>query len=246
MQRFLIDNTQLSQETNIHAVGGIRTCNPNKRAAADPRLRPHSHWARRLPYCYHAVIPAWNLEHRSWLKNHCFLYTCVPPVLTQRQCAFCPQSLLCVLCGSRNDQRLYPWRALTGWFLMETKCHFCKMETVFKYYGVACQKGIISNGGTQDWVKFSWKFSQKDIKKSEVNKFHTMLRVFNRCCNCIIIDASCALVSVSSVLVTCSVGLQRAVKCCFRLCRGLHPKSGDGSVEVSRGRHAGCLKHLIL
>jgi hypothetical protein len=31
--------------TNIHAPGGIRTRNPSKRAAADPRLRPHGHWA---------------------------------------------------------------------------------------------------------------------------------------------------------------------------------------------------------
>ena len=31
-------NTQHSQETDIHAPGGIRTRNPRKRAAADPRL----------------------------------------------------------------------------------------------------------------------------------------------------------------------------------------------------------------
>jgi hypothetical protein len=33
-----------SQETNIHAPGGIRTRNPSKRAAANPRLRPLGHW----------------------------------------------------------------------------------------------------------------------------------------------------------------------------------------------------------
>jgi hypothetical protein len=32
--------------TNIHAPGGIRTHNPSKRAAADPRLRPRGHWDR--------------------------------------------------------------------------------------------------------------------------------------------------------------------------------------------------------
>jgi hypothetical protein len=32
--------------TNIHASGGIRTRNPSKRAAVDPRLRPHGHWDR--------------------------------------------------------------------------------------------------------------------------------------------------------------------------------------------------------
>jgi hypothetical protein len=29
--------------TNIHALGGIRTHNPSKRAAADLRLRPRDH-----------------------------------------------------------------------------------------------------------------------------------------------------------------------------------------------------------
>jgi hypothetical protein len=36
-------NTQHSQERDIDASGGIRTRNPSKRAAADLRLRPHSH-----------------------------------------------------------------------------------------------------------------------------------------------------------------------------------------------------------
>ena len=40
---------------------------PKKQAGAEPRLSPHSHWGWRLPYCYHAVIPAWKLEHRSWI-----------------------------------------------------------------------------------------------------------------------------------------------------------------------------------
>ena len=43
-QRPLPDNTQHSHETDIHAPGGIRNRNPNKRAAADPRLRPCGHW----------------------------------------------------------------------------------------------------------------------------------------------------------------------------------------------------------
>ena len=47
-QRPLPDNTQLSQETNIHILGGIRTLIPSKRAAADPRLRPRVHWDRHL------------------------------------------------------------------------------------------------------------------------------------------------------------------------------------------------------
>ena len=34
--------------TDIHAPGEIRTHNPSKRAAADPRLRPRGHWDRLL------------------------------------------------------------------------------------------------------------------------------------------------------------------------------------------------------
>jgi hypothetical protein len=42
-------NGQHSQETDIHATGGIRTRNPNKRSAADPRLRPRGHRDRLSP-----------------------------------------------------------------------------------------------------------------------------------------------------------------------------------------------------
>jgi hypothetical protein len=42
----LPDNTQQSQETDIHVPGGIRTRNPNIRAAAYPRLRPRRHGDR--------------------------------------------------------------------------------------------------------------------------------------------------------------------------------------------------------
>ena len=49
-QRPLPDNTQHSQETYIHAAGGIRTHNPSKRAAACPRPRPGGLWDRRRKY----------------------------------------------------------------------------------------------------------------------------------------------------------------------------------------------------
>ena len=42
-QRPLPDKTQHSQETDIHARTGIRTSNPSKRAAVDPRLTPRGH-----------------------------------------------------------------------------------------------------------------------------------------------------------------------------------------------------------
>jgi len=44
----LPDNSQHSQNINIHAPGGIRTLSPSKRAAADPRFRPRGHWDRPL------------------------------------------------------------------------------------------------------------------------------------------------------------------------------------------------------
>ena len=54
-QRPLPHNTQHSQETDIHAPGWIRTHNPSKRAAADPRIRPCDHWDRYL-WCCLAVL----------------------------------------------------------------------------------------------------------------------------------------------------------------------------------------------
>jgi len=42
----LPENTQLSQETDIHAAGGIRRQNPSKKGVADPRIRPRGHWDR--------------------------------------------------------------------------------------------------------------------------------------------------------------------------------------------------------
>ena len=43
-QRPLPDNTQHSQQTDIHAPGGIRTHNLSRRTAVDLRLRPRGHW----------------------------------------------------------------------------------------------------------------------------------------------------------------------------------------------------------
>jgi hypothetical protein len=37
------DNTQHSEERDIHVPGGMRTSNSSKRAAADPRFRPRGH-----------------------------------------------------------------------------------------------------------------------------------------------------------------------------------------------------------
>jgi len=46
-QRPLPDNTQHSQQTNIHVPGGTGTHDLSRRAVTDPRLRPRGHWDRR-------------------------------------------------------------------------------------------------------------------------------------------------------------------------------------------------------
>ena len=47
-QRPLPDNTQHSQQTNIHDPGGIRNHEVSKRATADLSLRPRGYWDRRI------------------------------------------------------------------------------------------------------------------------------------------------------------------------------------------------------
>jgi len=47
-QRPLTDNTQHTQETDIHASGGIRTRVPSKQEVADPPVITHCHRDRLL------------------------------------------------------------------------------------------------------------------------------------------------------------------------------------------------------
>jgi len=46
-QRPLPDNTQHSQQTDVHAPGGIRTHDLSRLAAVDLRLRPCGRWDRQ-------------------------------------------------------------------------------------------------------------------------------------------------------------------------------------------------------
>lgn len=39
-----------TQKTNIHALSGVRTSDPNSQAAADPRLIPHGHRDRKASF----------------------------------------------------------------------------------------------------------------------------------------------------------------------------------------------------
>ena len=61
-QRPVSDNTQHSQETDIHALCGIPTRHLRKRAAANPRVRRRCHWDRLFRLFY---------SHRVFrLKRH--------------------------------------------------------------------------------------------------------------------------------------------------------------------------------
>jgi len=62
------DNTQHSQKTDIHASGGFRTCNPRKRAAAEPRLRPRGHRDRSICYIGFNEYIAGHLFCKNWVE----------------------------------------------------------------------------------------------------------------------------------------------------------------------------------
>ena len=66
-QRPLPDNKQHSQQTNIHASGGIRTHDRSRRAAVDLRLRPRGYWDRHILYnCGKIVEKLW--ENLKWVE----------------------------------------------------------------------------------------------------------------------------------------------------------------------------------
>ena len=71
-QRPLPDNTQHSQQTDIHAPGGIRTHVRSRRAAPDVRLRPHSHWDR----CYCLRLQQGLVLQRFVLRRFTFITPC--------------------------------------------------------------------------------------------------------------------------------------------------------------------------
>jgi hypothetical protein len=69
-QRSLPDNTQHSQEADIYAHDGIRTHNPSKRAAVDPRLRPRGHWDRPCANLNYIIGQLWCLSVGIGPLNH--------------------------------------------------------------------------------------------------------------------------------------------------------------------------------
>ena len=53
-----LHNTQLSQETDIHATGRIQTRNPSKRGAADLCLKPRGHRDQQYRITKHRILSA--------------------------------------------------------------------------------------------------------------------------------------------------------------------------------------------
>ena len=58
--------SQHSQQTDIHAPGGIRTHDLSRRAAANLRLRPRGHWSR-LSDLFESIN---EQHHRSTINLH--------------------------------------------------------------------------------------------------------------------------------------------------------------------------------
>ena len=67
----LPDNTQHSQQTNIQALGGIRTHDHSRRAAVDLRLRPRGYWDRQL----NPLRKKNNLNYTSKFSPYCAVNT---------------------------------------------------------------------------------------------------------------------------------------------------------------------------
>ena len=74
--------------------GTVRICFKQEKAA---------HWNVFVKEGFNASKAQWSLN--------------VPQGLTFNNSMFCPYSALCVLCGSENKQRLFPYTALTDWFV---------------------------------------------------------------------------------------------------------------------------------
>jgi hypothetical protein len=62
-------NIHRSQQTDIHAPGGIRTRNPSKRAAADLRLRPRGNRCKKVE-CN--VVPVNDMKSLNRTRTHNF------------------------------------------------------------------------------------------------------------------------------------------------------------------------------
>ena len=65
-QRTVLENTQQTQDKETSAPGGIRTRDPNKRTAAERRLRPRGHRDRSIFYT--------EVDEESYLIFSCTVF----------------------------------------------------------------------------------------------------------------------------------------------------------------------------
>jgi len=81
-QKPLPDNTQHSQQTNIHAPSVIRNQNLSRRAAEDLRLRTRGHWDRHIHTytCVYIIRPEFEVMKIFW--SH------FPKIVTLQNTAF--------------------------------------------------------------------------------------------------------------------------------------------------------------
>ena len=92
-QRPLPDNTQHSQQTNIHTSCGIRTHDLSSRAAEDLRLRPRGHWDR------HPLLAPRLSKHRAMLLLHLWAFVACARVT----------STITVTAVLENRMSCHPW-----------------------------------------------------------------------------------------------------------------------------------------
>jgi hypothetical protein len=71
-----VAETQHPQATDIYALGGIRTHNPSKRVAADPRLRRLSHWDRHTDKYTRKILQ--KIIRKLLHPSLCVLNSCFP------------------------------------------------------------------------------------------------------------------------------------------------------------------------
>ena len=118
-QEPLSDSTQHSQETDIYAPGVIRTRNPSKRTAADPRLRPHGHWDRHMMLLHSSLLrwisccPHHIKEWSAWSKGFCCSHLQLSryhsEVICERSQCASPSAVAWLLAGPRLPERRRVW-----------------------------------------------------------------------------------------------------------------------------------------
>ena len=122
-QRPLPDNTQHSQQTNIHATGGIRTHDRSRRAAVDLRLIPRGYWDRLL--------------RRFWLQNNEH-YNCL--LLKTR----------CYLRFRKICERSKNRRYINCYLLLALKQEAMKLQNPVRKKCVSCKQ--TRDGSTYLWL----------------------------------------------------------------------------------------------